>query len=598
MGDEKGKLSPAVVLAVGGALGCIRKFAYFIGLIFLLLVPALGHGAPVDDAIRQQQQIQQQQEQRRLDLERQHREEMDKPPSSEDLRLPEVPEAAPDAPCVEVKSIELSGVTLLSQKEIAALTSPYIGRCLTLSDANNLVRDVTNAYIDKGYATTRAAIPEQDLSTGNLTIKVVEGTIEAIEFKNNDGRNRELKGAFPGLAGELLNLRDIEQGLDQMNRLPSNNAKMEFLPGSEAGATKVVIENDRAKTWRASVGLDNSGQDSTGRNQYLLSFGKDNLFDINDLLNVYMNADSEALFNDEHQKSATFNGFYSVPLGYWTFSGALSYYDYRTTVASGGAEYSSYGDTMTTTLSVDRVLRRDQDSKTSFGLSLIHRDTQNYFNGARLDTTSQVLSVLGASLNHSHRLFGSMISGRVGYSHGVPILGAERDKNPELDTPRNQFSKINYSGSFYRPFLLDKANFSWSTTLTGQWSPHTLYSAERISIGSLYTVRGFHDDSLSGDIGAYVRNELALTMPNISEKSPATAKILGNVQFYAGYDAGVIRYDKKEAEEQGSLQGAVIGFRTSGGNLIMNFSVARGLDAPSFIDKEEVEFYTSIKYSF
>ena len=83
MGDEKGKLSPAVVLAVGGALGCIRKFAYFIGLIFLLLVPALGHGAPVDDAIRQQQQIQQQQEQRRLDLERQHREEMDKPPSSE-----------------------------------------------------------------------------------------------------------------------------------------------------------------------------------------------------------------------------------------------------------------------------------------------------------------------------------------------------------------------------------------------------------------------------------------------------------------------------------------------------------------------------------
>ena len=147
-------------------------------------------------------------------------------------------------------------------------------------------------------------------------------------------------------------------GLDQMNRLPSNNAKMELAPGKELGTSRIMVENTRSRTWRVSAGLDNSGQDSTGRNQYLLSFGKDNMLDMNDLLSIYMNADSHALLNGEHQKSATFNGFYSVPFGYWTFSTAFSYYDYRTKITSCGTEYSSYGDTTTTTLSVDREIGR------------------------------------------------------------------------------------------------------------------------------------------------------------------------------------------------------------------------------------------------
>lgn len=580
-----------------------RKVAHI--LIVLIIAAAIifansqrGLCTPVDEAIRQQQQIQQQQEQRRQELERQHREEMEKPPSGEDFRLPETPKAEPDAPCFEAKAIELSGVTLLTQKEIDTLVSPYIGRCLTLSDVNNLVRDITNTYIDKGYVTTRAAIPEQDFSTGKLLVLVVEGRVEGIEFKGVNGKNRELKGAFPGITKGLLNLRDIEQGLDQMNRLPSNNAKMELVPGQEPGTSRIIVNNEPARTWRLSAGLDNSGQDSTGRNQYVISFGKDNLLGINDMLSISTNGDSEAWVNDEHQKSATLNTFYSVPLGYWTFSGSLSYYDYRTSISSSGAKYSSYGDTTTTSLSADRVIHRDQDSKTSINVSLTHRDTQNYFNGERLSSTSQVLSVVGASLNHSHRLLGGVTTAQIGYSHGVPILGAKRDITPSLDTPRNQFSKITYSGSYYRPFQLRDVNFSWNTRLSGQWAPHTLYSAERISIGSRYSVRGFHDDSLSGDIGAYVRNELALTMPSVKEKSPTAADWLGTTQFYAGYDAGIIRKDPKEEEEQGSLQGAVLGMRTYGGRLVMDFALSRPISAPTFLQKRAIEFYSSIKYSF
>ena len=593
-----GRLLPALVRAVSG-IG-FRGIA--VGAVLGLALCALGAGnalgAPVDDAIRQQQQIQLQEEQRRQALQREHLEELQKPPSGVEPSVPKGPEAEPGAPCFEAKSIELSNATLLSQREIDALVAPYVGRCLTLADVNNLVRDVTNAYVAKGYVTTRVAVPEQDFSTGRLVLLVVEGKVEGIEFKDGQGNARELKGAFPGLAGGYLNLRDIEQGLDQMNRLPSNNAKMELAPGSEPGTSRVLVSNERERTWRFSAGLDNSGQESTGRNQYVLSLEKDNLAGINDLLSVTMNGDSEAWVNDDHQKSATLNAFYSVPVGYWTFSGSLSYYDYRTAITSGGTDYSSYGDTTTTSLSVDRVVQRDQDGKTSVGFSLVHRDTQNYFNGERLASTSQVLSSIGVTLGHSRRILGGVASVQAGFSHGVPILGAKRDRNPSLDTPRNQFSKVTYSGSFYRPFQVQETDFSWSTRFSGQWAPHTLYSAERVSIGSRYTVRGFNDDSLSGDIGGYVRNELALNVPPEKWKHPLAADWLGTLQVYAGYDAGYIRHDPKEDEEQGSLQGAVIGLRTSGGRLLLDLGVSRPLAAPAFLERDSLEFYTSIKYAF
>lgn len=586
-------------------MGCALKTGRsFVGRImwgFCLVVSLYtvgAQGAPLDDAIRQQQQIQQQEEQRRLELERQHREALEKPPSGKELQLPKKPEAAPDTACFKVKSIELRGVTLLSQAEVNTITTQYIGRCLTLNDVNNLVRDVTNRYIDKGYVTTRAAIPQQDLSSGNLVILVVEGEVEGIEFKDSGGHGRQLKSAFPGITGSYLNLRDIEQGLDQMNRLPSNNARMELVPGKKPGTSRIVVENDHDKTWRFSAGFDNSGQDSTGRNQFLVSFGKDNLLDLNDLLDLHLNTDSEAFFERDRHKSRTINGFYSVPIGYWTLSASLSYYEYYSIIESGGASYKSEGDTTTTTLSVDRVLLRDADSKTSLTGSFTIRDTQNYFEDVKLASTSQVLSAAGLSINHSRRVLGGLVSGQLGVSHGLPVMGAERDRNPTPDTPRAQFTKISFGGSYYCPFSFGGAKFSWSTRLSGQWAEHTLYSAERVSIGSRYTVRGFHEDSLSGDTGGYIRNELALNMPDFNQASPNAAKVLGKMQLYAGYDVGLIKTDNKEEEERGSLQGAAFGIRTTGGILVMDMAVAAPIDAPAFMRNDDYEFYTSIKFSF
>jgi len=570
-------------------------------LIFSCTLFSPGQAAAVtpQEAIRQQQILQQQQEQRRQELLRQHRESLEKPPSEEQIKPLDKAKGVPDERCFEVRTIVLQGATLLSDSEKAALKKPYLNKCLTLTDINNLIRDITNKYIENGYVTTRAAVPRQDLSGGVLKVLVIEGKVEGIEFKEGVSHaERKLMLAFPGIQGELLNIRDIEQGLDQLNRLPSNNAKVDLVPGSETGFTKVVIDNRTGKTWRATIGMDNSGQESTGELQYILGLEKDNPLDCNDLLTFNYNADYESMVMGEHQDSQSMSAFYSLGIGYWTITGSWSNFNYRTKLQGTTASFSSSGATTTSNLAVDYVFHRDTDSKSSLGMGLTLRDTSNYLAGIKLEAGSHVLSVLDISGTHTERLLGGVLTLNGQYSRGLPILGAEPDEDDlNLSDPKAEFDKITMTMDFHRPFQVEKHNFSWSTKLWGQWSPDTLYSAERASIGSRYTVRGFHEDSLSGDIGGYMRNELALTLP-LGEQDSITNKVFNSLQIFVGYDAGFTREDSKDAYEKGTVQGAAVGFRTFGGRVLTDFTVSKALAAPSHIKTEELDFYASLKVTF
>lgn len=561
--------------------------------------PATGRAISPQEAIRQQEIIQQREEQRRLELERRHRESLETPPAPQQV-VPLGKATGPeDQRCFQVQKIVLQGATLLSEREQQRLTQPYAGKCLTLTDINNLVRDITNAYIEKGYVTTRAAVPQQDISGGVLTILVIEGRVENIEFKEDTpSAARKLMLAFPGVTGGFLNIRDIEQGLDQLNSLPSNNAKVDLLPGATPGTSRVVIDNKAEKTWRAMLGLDNSGQKSTGEVQYLLGLEKDNLLGINDLLSVNYNGDFDSMVLGEHQDSQSLSTFYSFGVGYWTFIGSWSRFDYRTKLEDVTPDFTSSGVTTTSAFSSSYVFHRDADSKSSIGAGLTYRDTDNYLSDIKLKASSYRLAVLALSATHTQRLLGGVLTLNAEYRRGLAALGVRHDANDlDLATPKAEFDKIALTATAYRPFRLGGLDFSWSTKLWGQWTPDTLYSAERASIGSRYTVRGFQNDSLDGDIGGYIRNELALTLP-LGRMEGLADRLLNRWQVYAGYDAGFIWKDPKDDYEHGTVQGAALGMRTFGTNLLLDCAVSKALAAPAFVKTDEWDVFASAKITF
>lgn len=580
------------------ALLCMPMLA-----LCLLLFAASGRAASPNEAIRQQQILQQHEEQRRQELERRHRESLEKPPAKSPVAPPAESPAVLSRDggeqCFSVTRIRFDGATLLSEREQRALTAPYLGRCLALGDINSLVRDITNAYIENGYITTRAAVPPQDLSGGELTILVIEGKVEGMEFSDDiPFGGQQLRLAFPGVVGNALNIRDLEQGLDQLNRLPSNDATMELVPGSTTGTSRVRIANTPGKTWRASVGLGNYGQKSTGVSQYLLGFEKDNLLHANDLLSLNMSADYDSMAAGEHQDSQSLSALYSFAVGYWTVTGSISRFSYRTILDGAPTDFSSAGKTTVSSLLVDRVVHRNAASKTSLGTGVLVRDTDNYLAGIKLKAGSQVLSAFSATATHTHRVLGGVATLGGEFWRGVPVFGARSDPDAaSLTVPRGEFEKWTATAGFYRPFSLLGRQFGWSTRAWGQWSPDTLYSAERASIGSRHTVRGFHEDSLDGDSGGYARNELSLALP-LDPRDPLLAARFTTAQLYVGYDAGFIRRDFREEYERGSVQGAVVGARLLGGDVHAELAVSKPLEAPDHIRRSDLDVYASLVITF
>ena len=172
--------------------------------------------------LRRQEQIQRSLDERQREQETEFRRRNGaSTPRPELAPLPEEP-VSPGAPCMDVEAIDVEGVTLLPSRVVRRVTERYSHRCLSMADVNNLLRDMTNAYIERGYVTARVFVRPDEQDAGRLGLLAVEGFLEKIVVRDGgSGDKHRLRTAFPGLEGKPLNLRDLEQGLDQLNRLPS-----------------------------------------------------------------------------------------------------------------------------------------------------------------------------------------------------------------------------------------------------------------------------------------------------------------------------------------------------------------------------------------
>ncbi|MBC8952383.1 ShlB/FhaC/HecB family hemolysin secretion/activation protein [Xenorhabdus sp. PB62.4] len=161
---------------------------------------------------------QHQQQKERLEDAQHQREDLQK-----SLLLPTQPDedvSTTDTQCVTINEITFQGAESLSASTLNTLIQPYVHQCVTLTGLKQLVRAATNAYISSGYVTSQAQLPEQNLADGKLLIVVIEGKVGAVEIDGNPPRMAKM--LFPNMVGKTLNLRDIEQGLEYLNRLTSS----------------------------------------------------------------------------------------------------------------------------------------------------------------------------------------------------------------------------------------------------------------------------------------------------------------------------------------------------------------------------------------
>lgn len=546
-------------------------------------------GAEIEQArqdAQRQQQIELQRQQEQFNKDRSSA----VPPTR--LPVPEVPvPAAEQGPCVNVGEIHIGGVTLLPSPVVDQIVARYVGRCLDVGAIESLLADVTRAYIDRGWIMVRAYLPQQDLSTGRLEIVVIEGKVSEIEVDDGDKLSISVGNVLPSVVGKPLNLRDIEQALDQINRLSSNNATVDTLPGNDPGDTRVVLHNQPAAPWHASISLDNQGSETTGKNQVGVTLALDNPLNFDDFVS-YTHRESVPL-RQEDKESLSDSLTYVLPLGYTTVSVNLNQSSYasRFTTATGAA-YKNSGNSSNNTFRLDRVLFRDAVTRANAYGSLTTKDTKSYVADTLLKASSRHLTVLDAGINASSAVFGGSLLVDFGVSQGLKCCGALQDDDDLSNKdPRAQFTRFNFSGSYYLPFTLANQEFQFSSRWAGQYTHDVLYGSEQLLIGSIYTVRGFANTSLSDDNGFYVRNEIGLRRPF------SIGDLTGSARPWIGVDFGRALSNNAGVPE-GSLSGMALGVQVNlKGGLNLDLFAAAPLSKPDFMTRESPQVWAQVGFS-
>ena len=457
----------------------------------------------------------------------------------------DVPNSLPDA----AKSAGASALPMDHFAFAREWIDHYSGQFVGKQGIDVLVKGLSQAILARGYVTTRVLVPEQDLSTGILKFSLIPGVIRHVRFADEKLRGT-WKTAFPTRDGELLNLRDLEQGLEQMKRVSSQDVSMQIVPADVPGESDVVLDVKRGKPWTVVASIDNSGTRATGRLQGNLSLGIDNPLGLNDIFNIGVSQDLE--FGDKRLGSHGWNGFYSVPWGYWTATIAAYTNTYYQQIAGVNQTFVASGNSKTVDFKLNRVLSRSQNDVFGAQFRLSRRFGQSFIEDTEIPQQRRNNTFVEFGLNDRHYFGNAQFDGTLAYRQGIGAFGAQDDTLAADGGPTYRYKMAVLDANLSVPFAIAQQPFRYVTTFHGQYTGNTLYYIDDLTIGSRYTVRGFDGETmLAGARGFYWRNELQAPIGQTGQA------------IYAGLDYGRVWGPQPVALVGTQLAGAVIGVKGS-----------------------------------
>lgn len=483
--------------------------------------------------------------------------------------------AALSAPLtVEVSRFEVVGNSLISAEKIQELLQSYTGQ-QSLEGITAATQALQNLYLQAGYAGVVTSLPVQTLSDGKVRIDVLEGKLDQIVVQGNDRfSSRNIKASLPSLVvGTTPNLVDLDTHTLMVNENPAKTVRVIFQPGLRAGQLDalVVIDEQNPVQWLATA--DNTGNSSSGRYRASLAYQHANVFDLDHVLNIRLNAS----FTDPANSLAS--GFsYRVPLyGQYASAEVLASYsnvkNRATPTAAGDLSFAGKGQAVGARYNWHLPHAGKSKQKISAGI-----DWRQYRNDCSIGVFgSQGCGPAAASVEVHPITLGYQAyvpgdySANVQFSSNVLAGGSLgqaqnfKDSRPGA-TPRYWV----LSGGYQLVRALEnQSTVSWRAN--AQHSPHALISAEQFGVGGATTVRGYQERELVGDRGVATSVEWSTSLPwplqsaGQSGPSGASPQLLGTVFFDAGFVNNHLGAVCKIGKTTCAIAGAGVGLTVSQG---------------------------------
>jgi hemolysin activation/secretion protein len=220
------------------------------------------------------------------------REEIPIPGAPPPEALSPAPEALPQTALPElrapVREIRIRGNTVVDDAALREVARPYVGRELTTADIEALREALTRLYVARGYLTSGAIVPDQDLAEGVLEIRVVEGRVAELQITGNERfRTAWLRQRILPDPDAPLEVPDLEARLRRLQDDPDIRAvHAELRPGVALGESMLRVRIEEGVPWRLAFDVDDYRSPVIGEINSRVRAGMRNLVGWGDLAEV------------------------------------------------------------------------------------------------------------------------------------------------------------------------------------------------------------------------------------------------------------------------------------------------------------------------
>ena len=504
---------------------------------------------------------------------------------------------------------------LLNEIEKEKILGKYLDRDLGSTDITNLITELTNRLIEKGYVTSTASLSENNnLNSETLNLKIISGKIEKIILNEDDSLDKLKKYFLVSTKEEkVLNVRNLDTTTENFNYLEANNMTMEIIPSDKENYSIIKLKNEMKDKFTISLLSNNYGEDNqNGIWRGGTSINIDSPLGIGDRVYFsYMTVHKKKADRSWKRTTESLKPGEILPIGpkgydpakdtlpykreldLYNFRYTMKFRDYTLSLGSSRSENISSFYTPTTiydmetmsssfSVNLDKILWRNQKSKLSLGVGLKRKHNKSYIEDTLL--SDRILTIGDISLNGTTVFYGGIFGITLDYERGLRALGAS-------NTPKAEFKKYSLNLNYYKP-LTKKLVYRFNT-LTSH-SKDVLYASEKQSIGGVGSVPGYHRrGNIMGDRAIEIENELSYKIID-SEK-------IGKLSPYISYSYGAVRNNKNPSVYgKGYVSGTSIGLRYSMKYLDVDLAYAKALSHSSYIKPRDREIYfsTSLKIRF
>ncbi|HCT4436534.1 ShlB/FhaC/HecB family hemolysin secretion/activation protein [Klebsiella aerogenes] len=402
-----------------------------------------------------------------------------------------------ETPCFQINELILNN-DFLDNNGLKEIKNKVIGKCLGMNGLKKAAVLFQDYYINAGYITTRVEIPSQDLSTKKLNLTVVPGRISEIVVADNDVS----RWILPFSDGDILNIRDLEQGLENIQRTPEVDVKINILPGAENGTSKVLINLQRKKKWSLRASYNNFGDKSTGSE---LIGGTSYLYNVTGLSDLFYLAGTGSHTGGYKNVST----YYSVPFGYSEFSLYYSKSKSHQGIDIGAYTFDYVGETEYFSLKGNRMLYRNVNSKLSTSAELIRRKYDYTLGGTELVLQKRDMGNVRLGLNYKRNFTGAALDSTLSWQRFTKAFGGTDTPDMRTGTVSKKSQIVNLNVNYVKWLTMLPTNAYYELNFGAQYSPDNLTLQDQFTIGDRWSVRGFQNsDGIYGNKGFFLQNTL------------------------------------------------------------------------------------------